>query len=79
MMYRETYNTLHSQAQTVLLSLAPVSNMYSLHADSLEFRVKYTSPKPYFLLLLLHFLCRLLASLPPDPILPQLEDLPQLH
>ena len=25
MMYRETYNTLHSQAQTVLLSPAPVS------------------------------------------------------
>ena len=29
MMYRETYNTLHSQAQTVLLSLAPVSKHVS--------------------------------------------------
>ena len=79
MKHNKSYNTV-SFSDTVLLFPAPASNMYDLHEDSLELRVKYTSPKPYLLLLFslfLHLLCRLL-SLPPDPVLPLLEDVSQV-
>ena len=77
----KTYNTLHSQtqrAQTVLLSLAPDSN---LHGNSLEMKVKYTSLMSYLLFLFSLFprllLSLLAACMPPQRAFSPIKDFPQ--